>query len=333
MNNNWTIEEGEHDFIFNMFYIYVLECENNKFYIGKSSNPSFRLEKHFNGEGSFWTKKYNPIKVIEIIQSTDSLDEDKITKKYMMKFGIQNVRGGSYTKFELDDWMIKSLEHEFISAKDICYTCNQKGHFSKECPLNNKFNIEKYLEEFKNLYQVEDEISKLEQMYKKICILNYQIKSTENCKDEEYIKKKLLEGEIVKIDEEILLLRQTFTSENCYRNNEKTRDTNEKINNLVIQKRKIVSEIDELNQKLGSYNYTYHNICIKDIQDTQDTLSKNDIIFNSIVDNILYIIYKIIIYNLEKKKELKEFIDITGTEDLIEKKLFGLFKKKITLMT
>ncbi len=320
----------EHDFVFNMFYIYVLECENNKFYIGKSSNPSFRLEKHFNCEGSSWTKRYKPIKVIELIQSTDSLDEDKITKKYMMKFSIQNVRGGSYTKFELDDWMIKSIEHEFTSAKDICYTCNQKGHFSKECPLNNKFNIEKYLEEFQNLSQVEDEISKLEEIFKKICILNYQIKSTENCKDEEYIKKKLLEEEVSKIDEELILLRQTFNSENRYRNNEKTRDINEKINNLGIQKRKILSEIGELNPKISSYFDMYNNILKKDIKETQKS---NDEIFDNIYyQNGLYIIYKVIIFNLEKKKELKEFISTNGDKDLIENKLFGLFKKKISMI-
>ena len=50
-----------------MVFIYALKLENNKYYIGKTNNPSFRIESHFNTEGSFWTKKYKPIQVLELI--------------------------------------------------------------------------------------------------------------------------------------------------------------------------------------------------------------------------------------------------------------------------
>ena len=43
--------------------IYILELENKKYYVGKTTNPDFRLEQHFNNSGSQWTKKYKPIKV------------------------------------------------------------------------------------------------------------------------------------------------------------------------------------------------------------------------------------------------------------------------------
>lgn len=32
-----------------MLYIYVLELESNKYYIGKTTNPAFKLENHFDG--------------------------------------------------------------------------------------------------------------------------------------------------------------------------------------------------------------------------------------------------------------------------------------------
>ena len=32
--------------------IYVLKLEQNKYYIGKTQNPNFRLDQHFNGEGN-----------------------------------------------------------------------------------------------------------------------------------------------------------------------------------------------------------------------------------------------------------------------------------------
>ncbi len=154
-----------------IFYIYVLECANNKYYIGKTNNPLLRLEQHVNKEGSVWTINYKPINIIETIETSEPLDEDKITKKYMMKYGIDNVRGGSYTKLKLDDWMIKSLEHEFLSAEDICYNCNKKGHFAKDCP----YNITKYLENFKDIRKINDEIKYLECIYERIVVLNSQI--------------------------------------------------------------------------------------------------------------------------------------------------------------
>ena len=163
-----------------IFYIYVLECVNDKYYIGKTNNPLLRLEQHLNKEGSVWTSNYRPIKIIETIETSDALDEDKITKKYMMKYGIHNVRGGSYTKMKLDDWMIKSLEHEFVSAQDICYNCNKKGHFTKDCPMDERYNIRKYLESFTDYINRINEIDKLERTYEQVIVLNFKITQCNN---------------------------------------------------------------------------------------------------------------------------------------------------------
>ncbi len=125
-----------------MVNIYVLKLEDKsggyKYYIGKTNNHvGIRFSQHKNDKSCSWTAKYPPIELLETIESNDDLDEDKITKKYMMKYGIDNVRGGSYTKVELDDWMIKSLEHELNGSQDICYKCNIKGHFSRNCTQPN----------------------------------------------------------------------------------------------------------------------------------------------------------------------------------------------------
>ncbi len=86
-----------------MVYIYVLKCQQNKYYVGKTNNPNVRLESHGTTEGSAWTKKYKPIKVMELIKNCDDYDEDKYTKMYMDKYGIENVRGGSFVSIKLDD--------------------------------------------------------------------------------------------------------------------------------------------------------------------------------------------------------------------------------------
>lgn len=38
-----------------MVFIYILQLESNKYYIGKTNNPDIRLDSHFNSNGSEWT--------------------------------------------------------------------------------------------------------------------------------------------------------------------------------------------------------------------------------------------------------------------------------------
>ena len=47
-----------------MVFIYTLQLEKGKYYVGKTNNPQFRLESHFNSNGSEWTKLYKPLKVL-----------------------------------------------------------------------------------------------------------------------------------------------------------------------------------------------------------------------------------------------------------------------------
>lgn len=116
------------------FNVYVLKLIQDKYYIGKTCKDiAQRLAQHEKGFGAEWTKLYKPVKVIELFETTDKFQEDTITKKYMDKFGIENVRGGSYTKINLVHYQLMALEIELKTANDLCYKCGKSSHFSSEC--------------------------------------------------------------------------------------------------------------------------------------------------------------------------------------------------------
>ena len=112
--------------------IYVLKLSKNKWYVGKSDNHLKRYQDHLNGTGSAWTKLYRPISLEKTIEGS-VFDEDKITKEYMAKYGIENVRGGSYVQIELSEFHKEALKMEIWGANNLCSQCGRSGHFVKDC--------------------------------------------------------------------------------------------------------------------------------------------------------------------------------------------------------
>ena len=118
--------------------IYVLKLEGGKYYVGRTNKKVVqRFKEHINGKGSAWTRKYKPIKILDVILNRDKFDEDKITKQYMEKYGIENVRGGTYCKITLSNETIKMITTELNGATDKCYNCGEVGHYEQNCPNKN----------------------------------------------------------------------------------------------------------------------------------------------------------------------------------------------------
>jgi len=113
--------------------IYILRLQQGKYYIGKSVNAENRIQAHKAGGGSFWTKKYKMIEVVQIIKNANIFDEDRYTKEYMAKYGIDNVRGGSYVTLTLSDEQKELIKREIWGAEDRCARCGKNGHFIRQC--------------------------------------------------------------------------------------------------------------------------------------------------------------------------------------------------------
>lgn len=123
--------------IYKMF-IYILKLKSNKYYIGKSRNISTlknRIRQHYTYRGSVWTKKYKPEKIIDVIkcEEEDKYIEDKFVFDYMNKYGIENVRGGSFCQVKLGEEEKRLIKRIIQTEEDRCFYCNSKEHLVSEC--------------------------------------------------------------------------------------------------------------------------------------------------------------------------------------------------------
>jgi len=114
--------------------LYVLELEGGKYYVGQTHNLQRRFQQHVDGEGSVWTRKYAPLAIESSVALDGPLHEDRVTKELMYKHGIDNVRGGSYCRIDLDDAQRQALTTELRSAEGTCFECGRPGHFAGQCP-------------------------------------------------------------------------------------------------------------------------------------------------------------------------------------------------------
>ena len=299
-----------------MVFIYVIKLEKGKYYVGKTDNPSFRIEKHFNCSGSAWTKKYKPLTLIELKPDCDDYDEDKITIQYMSRYGIDNIRGGSFSKIELSDEEIKIINQMIKGASDKCFNCGESGHFIKDC-IESK--IQDYLKDLniENIENIQNETIKINSIYEEIFELNRLIKLTDTiCIDDlSEIKK---ESEDIKELNKLCKLEQECKTNDLHITNNLYR---EKLKSIYHQ----TQELKYLNNiHSDCWKNKIHNLyrSINRIHGDHIKLNKDIIILG----------LELIKFNLEKKKRLKEIFKEYYSEDFIKELLSKLYEKEIEII-
>tara|TARA_Y100001954_G_C15807807_1_gene603585 strand:- start:1528 stop:2742 length:1215 start_codon:yes stop_codon:yes gene_type:complete len=101
-------------------YLYVLSCENGNYYVGQTNNIEKRKELHEIGEGAKWTKLHKPIDLIKsgrVLLGANKKgnvysQENALTINLINKYGAEKVRGGDFTKVNLDTHL-KELSSSF----------------------------------------------------------------------------------------------------------------------------------------------------------------------------------------------------------------------------
>jgi len=125
--------------------VYILELEDNKVYVGKSTDVKKRIEQHEHHVGAVFTKRFKPtgkiLPRLGNIQGLGDAAERDETLRYMYIRGIDNVRGWKYTQIDLSPSDKKEAEMNIREMFDLCRRCGRHGHFIKNCKfLTDRFN-------------------------------------------------------------------------------------------------------------------------------------------------------------------------------------------------
>ena len=90
--------------------LYVLELEDDCYYVGIASDVKHRFESHMCGGGSSWTKLHKPLQrdepmlVLEMGEGVSNpfnlinVDETTVTYHLMCEKGFDKVRGAGWTQ-------------------------------------------------------------------------------------------------------------------------------------------------------------------------------------------------------------------------------------------
>ena len=130
-----------------MVAIYVLKLERGKYYVGITRKNVKRVWQHIDGKGAAWTKKYPPLKTKPVLSFNEGLrvsDEDRITLETMKRYGVKNVRGGSWCKVNMSSREVSNLEKKISTLGKRkrtrgknrvkkCSRCGRTNHTKQNC--------------------------------------------------------------------------------------------------------------------------------------------------------------------------------------------------------
>ena len=113
--------------------IFVIQLNNEKYFIGGSDNIQETLDSYESGISvPEWISKNGIIETIETFEG-DAFDIDKTVIRYMSIHGINSVRGGSYKDSKLSQDEIVLIRGQIHAINNLCKACGLRGHDLDEC--------------------------------------------------------------------------------------------------------------------------------------------------------------------------------------------------------
>jgi len=98
--------------------LFVFKLQEDKYYIGFTTDYERIFVEWKVGFGPAWTKKYRPVSVELIIENAEGYHETQVLYEYFKKYGIDAVRGGPYLSVELTKEQKTSIQAKIDSIDD-----------------------------------------------------------------------------------------------------------------------------------------------------------------------------------------------------------------------
>lgn len=105
--------------------IYIIKCKENKYFISNKNYLQHHSEPYITNNSTSWIKHYLPEKILEIIHDSKPLDVNHYVFKYMDKYGIDNVRGGSFTNIILTPEQKTTIFNNIYLSNDLYLNCGK----------------------------------------------------------------------------------------------------------------------------------------------------------------------------------------------------------------
>jgi len=78
--------------------LFVVKLQNNKYYLGLSNNLTEIFNEHlYNKYNIEWMNLFKPLKILSVSYNYNYELLNNTVIEYMNTYGIENVRGGSYS--------------------------------------------------------------------------------------------------------------------------------------------------------------------------------------------------------------------------------------------
>ena len=71
--------------------------------------------------------------VLEVRHGVANSEEQSVTREMMQRYGVSNVRGGSYSQRRLHEYTEDRLQRRVRQAERLCATCGRDSHTAAQC--------------------------------------------------------------------------------------------------------------------------------------------------------------------------------------------------------